>query len=225
MSKKILIALIPLLLLSSCASLYSGQDSPVVSKDQIKTMKYTVTFRFIRIYDYKYISRGNIFRLTKLENDRNIYSEYLNELQPFQKNEYVEFPFQAVEINNEESFKKIITDTFPKVSTEYFVDIHIKSPIYHHGSGLGMWGGLLSTLTLGILPAWWISEQKYEVNVYKNGKNLKTLRLEENYHIYQSTLFHLVPSSEYIEVAKSKLSRIDKNVLRSIIKEIQALMI
>src|SRR5690606_31837568 len=108
----------------------------------------------------------------------------------------------------------------PEVETDIFVDVHMETPMTYHGTGLGMWGGFFSAITLGILPAWWTHETQFQVLIDKDGKRLNESKFINDYNSFSSTLFYLVPSSETMLGIGNRISIPHMNELNFIVKNV-----
>ncbi|WP_408096343.1 hypothetical protein ACJVC5_14990 [Peredibacter sp. HCB2-198] len=206
-----------LLLLCSCATLYSGQDLKSIERKELSTSLHSISFRFFGLTHNSY--GGNYgYYIRRSEHMSDAYVGYIDSLKVFSKVEAVRFPYESVDVKNSDDFDKLLKDTMPEIQTDYFVDVKVVMPFNPHGGGLGMWGGLISAATLGIIPSWWQNEYKYEVSIYKKGIKIGEESLKESYNTFHSTLFHLVPSSEY--TFRKDLNKIDKNSIRTIIQHV-----
>jgi hypothetical protein len=85
---------------------------------------------------------------------------------------------------------------------------------------MGTWGGLISALTLGIIPSWWHNQENFVVTVFKKNQKVSTINLREDYHAFHSSLFYLVPSSG--KKAFRSLNEVDKNALRNILQSLES---
>lgn len=200
---------------SSCASLYSGRDLKVVQPDDLKPSDKSVTFRFVSITKHGSVEETYV---SSLEYKSKESIEYIRSLKIFSKIEEVPFPYQSVSLKGAAELEKLLTGTIPKVETDYLIDVREVVPFQPHGGGMGMWGGLISFVTLGIVPSWWHNERKYEMIVYRKDKKVTSVNLEENYHAFHSTLFHFVPSSEYS--FRKSINEVDKNTLRTMVQRL-----
>lgn len=144
--------------------------------------------------------------------------KHISSLKVFSDVKEIPFPYEYVSIKDESAFQKILKDSIPKIETDYFVDVRVTVPFNPHGGGMGMWGGLISAVTLGIIPAWWTADYDYEYVIYKDGKELGRKEAKEHYHVFHSTLFHLVPSSELMY--QKDINRIDKNSMNTIVQNV-----
>lgn len=201
--------------LGSCASLYSGRDLRNIPTEELKPASYTVTFRFLSISD-RGTQGGYLVNKSAHRAEESI--NYVKKLGVFTSVEEAVFPYESVYLSKGENLEKLLLETIPEIKTDYFIDVRVVAPFMPHGGGLGMWGGLISAISLGIIPSWWHNEMKFEVSVYKNNQKESSFKLEENYHAYHSTLFHLVPSSEY--TFRKTLNDVDKNAIRNIVEQV-----
>lgn len=202
------------LLLCSCATLYSGKSVQDVSCENLVFNNSTATFRFTRIIE-KDSERYLILQSQTYSKES---FQYVSSLNLFQHNEKIEFPYESVSLQSNNKLEEILLATIPKVKTKYFIDIYNISPFRPHGGGMGTWGGLLSALTLGVIPSWWHNQSTYIVKIFENGKQTSTLNFKEDYHAFHSTLFYLLPSSD--KSLGSSLNNIEKNSIKKILKEI-----
>ena len=122
-------------------------------------------------------------------------------------------------MKSKESLNELLSTTAPQTDTDYFIDICKFVPFAPHGGGMGMWGGLISALTLGIIPSWWHNQNKFVVKVFKRNQQMSTLDLYEDYHAFHSTLFHLIPSSD--KTFRKSLNEVDENGLRAILQNLE----
>lgn len=206
-----------LFLLCSCASLYSGQDLKQIEKKDLPASTNSVAFRFFSLTKDSYGGEHGYF-IRQSKHMSEPYIKYIESLKVFPKVESVQFPYESVTVKDKEAFDKLLKDTLPEIKADYFVDVSVVVPFRPHGGGLGMWGGLISVVTLGIIPAWWQNECVYEISIYKKGAEIGKENLKESYNAYHSTLFHLVPSSEY--AFRKDLNRIDQNSIRTIVQHV-----
>ncbi len=204
-----------MLLLCSCASLYSGRDLKNVPIEALKASEHSVTLRFVTISEHG----SQEYFITKSEHYSKEAFDYIRSLNLFQKIELALLPYETVSLKSKESLDELLSTTTPQIDTDYFIDICRFSPFAPHGGGMGTWGGLISFLTLGIVPSWWHNQNKFVIKVFKNNQQVTTLDLQEDYHAFHSTLFHLVPSSD--KTFRKSLNEVDKNAIRTILQNLE----
>lgn len=205
-----------MLLLSSCASIYTGRDLPEVSTTALSYSDATVTFRFVSIskmdhQDQYYVSRSSYKGKAAFQ--------FIENLKSFKKVELSELPYESLSVKKGDDLNALLKKSIPNFETDYFVEVITMSPFMPHGGGLGMWGGLISTISLGIIPAWWHFDENIEVKVYKGDVELRNFNLTENYHTFSSTLFHLIPSSE--RSLRNPLNKVEKNILINVLQKVK----
>ncbi len=205
---------------SSCAILYTGEDIPQVPMDKIQKVNCSATFRFLNLLDYKNVQPNSVsYRISNVH-DSKLYLNYISDLSVFNEVKVIDFPLSAIEIKGEDQLVEFLNKNNPKTVTDYFVDVHMIKPFTYHGTGLGMWGGLFSTITLGVLPAWWTHETDFKVYIYKEGKKFEQLNLKNDYNSFSSTLFYLVPGNETFINSGNRLMIPHKNEINYIIQNI-----
>jgi hypothetical protein len=196
-----------------------GEDLPTVADTDLVKMDKTVTLRFINIgtdpseNDHYYVHSSSS---TEKES-------YILEQNSFNKIEFVTLPYETVIVKNETALTKLLSDTKPSFESDYFVEILIYYPNYVHGAGFGMYGVMINILTLGIFPAYWVNDVKYQINIFARNKEYKSFELQEKYHEFSSIFFNLVPGSDR-KGKLYKLGSIDKNALKTILVNIQKMI-
>lgn len=198
----------------SCASLYTGRDLPILSPDELPHINSSITFRFISI-----VKINN----TTLQVQRSSFRgksavDYITKLGIYREVKLLDLPFESLSVSEGDNLNKLLEDSIPAFKTDYFIEVRTLGPFQPHGGGLGMWGGLISTVSLGVIPAWWYFDKEFDVIIYDKKQRKRSFSLKENYHSFSSTLFHLIPSAEY-SLGKS-LNKVEKNALVNILKNI-----
>lgn len=211
---------ISLLLMSSCAVLYTGEDIPEISSDTLPTIKCSATFRFLSVLDLSDVHSSNAkYRISNVH-DSQIYLNYLNDLKVFSDVKMVDFPVRSVDVLDSNQFDAFLEKNAPEVETDLFVDVHMTTPFTYHGTGFGMWGGFFSAITLGILPAWWTHKTQFQVYVDKAGKRIETSKFRNDYNSFSSTLFYLIPESETMIGIGKRVTIPHMNELNYIVKDV-----
>ena len=205
---------------SSCAILYTGEDIPKVPKEKLQKIECSATFRFLNLLDYKYVEHKSVIYRVSNVHDSKLYLNYISDLKVFNDIKVIDFPLPSIEIKSEDQLSDFLNKNTPKIYTDYFIDIHMTKPFTYHGTGLGMWGGLFSTVTLGILPAWWTHETEFKVYVYDQSKSIEHLNFKNDYNSFSSTLFYLVPGNETFINSGNRLMIPHKNEINYIIQNI-----
>jgi hypothetical protein len=208
------------LFLSSCATLYTGEDIPKISLEKLHKKECSATFRFLDLRDFSNANFNTVsFRVSNVHNSE-LYLRYINDLNIFKEVKIIDFPLPSIEINSDKQLDDFLSKNNPEIVTDYFIDVQMTRPFTNHGTGLGMYGGLLSAVTLGILPAWWTHETDFKIYVYKQGKRVENLNFKNNYNSFSSILFYLVPGNETSINGGNKLMIPHKNEINYIIQNL-----
>ena len=207
-----------LTLFQSCATLYSGRDLPVVSEVSISNKTYkTATIRFVQIMARGASSKGSFLSEEQCK-VKELYN-YLNRNHFFSEIKLVHIPFESATVESNDDLENLLK--IPSFDTDYFIDVRKKIPFNPHGGGFGMWGGVISIASLGIIPAWWSHTQDFEVFIHRNNEPIRMIELKENYNAFHSSLFHLSSKSEY--TFRKCSNEVDRNALRNLIFRIEQL--
>lgn len=199
-------------LISSCATIYTGNEYKPLDKKKLFKIDKTVTFRFLTIHKGKHYKTGKDNWVVNMNgSEYNPDCEYIKSLKLFKKIVCLDTKDGKLRSTSHESYEAFEKEYPPKYDTEYFIDLKVKRPFYYHGSGTGMYGLLLSAMTIGIIPSYWTYDGEYEIDIRtKEGKFVDTIEYEESYGKLSSTLFWLVPSSKYVSPNPQK-SQMEKN--------------
>lgn len=215
MIKKQIIIIMALSFLTSCATLYSGRDLEIIPPESLQPVPKTVTFRFVSLSrldsDERYFVRRDSFHSKKA-------IQYIKKLNVFSTVEIELFPYEWVSLDKGDDLNKLLNDSISNSETDYFIDVRIFTPFHQHGGGLGMWGSLISALSLGIIPSWWSHEATFDVVIYNRKEKKISFKIEESYNAFHSTIFHLAPSSE--KTLGNHLNKVEKNTIVNIIDAI-----
>lgn len=209
------------MLLTSCASIYTGKELPSTSIEEIKAIDKSVTFRFVMVGNTKTIGGDHLWiRLNKKEH--NNFFSYIEKQNKFKEIVYFKADdgdYDPKSLNTIEKFNRLFPPVF---DTDYLVDIYINYPVYYHGSGTGMWGGLFSVLTLGIIPHYYTVKEDYEIKVYsKKSKEPHNVKFKDDYGVLSATWLWVAPSSEAM-FRGSKLNRMERNKANYLLKRIES---
>lgn len=209
---KLLIISVVMASFYSCATIYTGNKYLPIDKSKLNKIDRTVTFRFLTINKYKNFktNKDNWFVLMN-GSDFNPDCEHIKSLNLFKEVACLATKDGKAMRVHYDSYEEFEKGNSIKFDTDYFIDIKIQRPFYYHGSGTGMYGLLMSAITLGIIPSYWTYEGEYQIDIRskKEERSIDKIQYSENYGSLSSSLFWILPSSEFesLDLRKNKMEK------------------